>query len=57
MQVNELWKRLCPGLFYINFDKIGNLTPLMTFDPNEKKYTCTQAKCIVPIQIKKFYDT
>ena len=32
-------KRLCPGLFYINFDKIGNLTPLMTFDPNEKKNT------------------
>jgi len=34
---------------YINFDKIGHLTPLMTFDPDEKKYACTQAKCIVPI--------
>ena len=31
------------------FDKIDRLTPLMTFDPDEKKYTCTQAKCIVPV--------
>ena len=31
------------------FDKFDLLTPLMTFDPDEKKYTCTQAKCIVPI--------
>ena len=29
------------------FDKFDLLTPLMTFDPNEKKYTGTPAKCIV----------
>ena len=40
---------------YINFDEIGHLTTLTTFDPDEKKYTCTQAKCIVPVWIKKFY--
>ena len=38
------------------FDKFDLLTPLMTFDPDEKKYTCTPAKCIVPIQIKSFYS-
>ena len=35
--------------FLANFDKIDLLTPLMTFDPDEKKYTCTQTKCIVPV--------
>jgi len=30
-------------------DEIDHLTPLMTFDPGEKKYTCIQAKCIVPV--------
>ena len=37
------------------FDKFDLLTPLMTFDPNEKKYTGTPAKCFVPIEIKNFY--
>ena len=37
------------------FDKFDLLTPLMTFDPNEKKYTGTPEKCIVPIEIKNFY--
>ena len=26
----------------------------MTCDPDEKKYTCTTAKCSVPNQVKKF---
>ena len=38
------------------FDKFDLLTPLMTFDPDEKIYTCTPAKLIVPIQIKSFYS-
>ena len=38
------------------FDKFDLLTPLMTFDPDENKYTCTPAKCIVPIQIESFYS-
>ena len=33
-------------LFKNEFDL---LTPLTTFDPDEKKYTCTRQKCIVPI--------
>ena len=36
-------------------NKFHLLTPLMTFDPDEKKITCTTQKCIVPISIKKFY--
>ena len=35
--------------FLANFDETAHFTPLMTFDPNEKKYTYTQAKCIVPV--------
>ena len=35
--------------FSVKNNEIDHLTPLMTFDPDEKKYTCTQAKCIVPI--------
>ena len=37
------------------FDKFDLLTPLMTFDPDEKKYTGTPTKCNVPIEIKSFY--
>ena len=35
--------------FLAYFDEIDHLTPLMTFDPDEKKYTYTQTKCIVPV--------
>ncbi|GAH06140.1 unnamed protein product, partial [marine sediment metagenome] len=31
------------------------MTPLMTFDPDKKKTSCTPGQCIVPMQIKKFY--
>ena len=60
--LNLIWSpiQLLPVLDLINdkyresdcFDKFDLLTPLMTFDPDEKKYTCTPAKCIVPLQIK-----
>ena len=36
-------------IFLAYFDEIDHLTPLMTFDPDEKKYTYTQTKCIVPV--------
>ena len=41
-------------IFLAIFDEIDLLTPLMTSDREEKKYTRTQAKCIVPVSIKKF---
>ena len=64
--LNLIWSpiQLLPLLDLINdiyresdcFDKFDLLTPLMTFDPDENKYTCTPTKCIVPIQIQSFYS-
>ena len=60
--LNLIWSpiQLLPVLDSINdiyresdfFDKFD----LLTFDPDEKKYKCTPAKWIVPIQIKSFYS-